>query len=105
LEVGQEGSVDGTPQPIVADVVEPLGQHMREKAPDALWGGQGHRPPALGLGVLVAEADVVVLEGENPVIRQRDPVDIPAQVVEDLFCALKGRLAVDDPPLGPDGFR
>ena len=49
--------MDGTPEPILADVVEPLGQHMRQKAPHELVGGQGHRLPALSLGVPVAEAE------------------------------------------------
>jgi hypothetical protein len=64
LEVVQERTMDGTPEPILADFVEPRGQHMLQKAPDELVGGQGHGLPALSLGVPVAEADVAVLEGE-----------------------------------------
>jgi hypothetical protein len=39
LELVQEGTMDRTPQPIVADFVEPLGQHMLQKATDELMGG------------------------------------------------------------------
>jgi hypothetical protein len=64
LEVVQEGPMDGTPEPIIADVVEPLGQHLRQQAPPELVGGQGHGLPALSLGVPVADADLAVLDGE-----------------------------------------
>jgi hypothetical protein len=68
LELVQEGTMAWTPQPIVADVVEPLGQHMLEKATDALLGRQGHGLPALVLSILIAEADVTVLDREQPAI-------------------------------------
>ena len=102
LELVQEGTMDRTPQPIVADFVEPLGQHMLQKATDELMGGQGHGLPTLVLGVLVAEAHLPISDGEEAVVGQRDPVDIPAQVLQDLLRALHGRFTVDDPPFGPD---
>ncbi len=102
LELVQEGAMDGAPQPIVPDVVEPLGQHVLQKAPDELVGGQRHGLPALVLSILRAEADVAVLDREQTAIGQRDPVDIPAHVVQDLLRALQGRFAGDDPPLGPN---
>lgn len=61
LELVEEGPMDGTPQPIVPDLVEALGQHMLQKASDELVGGQRHGLPALVLGILIAEADVAVL--------------------------------------------
>jgi hypothetical protein len=36
LEVVEEGPMDGTPQPIVADVGAPRGQHMLQKAANEL---------------------------------------------------------------------
>ncbi len=78
LELVQEGTMDRTPQPIVADFVEPLGQHMRQTATDELMGGQGHGLPTLVLGVLVAAAHLPISDGEEAVVGQRDPVDIPA---------------------------
>jgi hypothetical protein len=97
--------MDRTPQPIVADFVEPLGQHMLQKATDELMGGQGHGVPQLVLGVLGAEAHLPISDGEEAVVGQRDPVDIAAQVVQDLLPALRGRFTVNDPPFGPDHLR
>ena len=78
LELVQKGTMDGTPQPIVPDFVEPLGQHMLQKAAHARQHWQGHGLPALVLRILIAEADVTILDREQPAIGQRDPVNIPA---------------------------
>jgi hypothetical protein len=102
LELVQAGTLDRTPQPIVTDVVEPLGHYMLPKATDELIGGQGHGLPTLVLGVLVAEADRPISDGEETVVGPCDAVDIPAQVVQDWLPALRGRSTVDDPPFGPD---
>jgi len=73
--------MDRTPQPIVTDVVEPLGPHLRQTATDELLGGQGHGLPTLVLGVLGAAADRPIRDGEEAVVGQRQPADIAAQVV------------------------
>jgi len=75
-----------------------------QEASDERMGGQPHGLPALLLSVLIAEADVTVLDRAQPAIGQRDTVDIPAQVVQNLLGALQGRFAVDNPSLGPHGF-
>jgi len=51
---------------------------MRQTATDELMGGQGHGLPTLVLGVLVAAAHLPISDGEEAVVGQRDPVDIPA---------------------------
>jgi hypothetical protein len=44
LELVQERTMGGTPEPIIADFVEALGQHMLQKAPDeGLTGGKLRR--------------------------------------------------------------
>jgi hypothetical protein len=78
LQVVQKMTMDGTPQTIVPDCVESLGQHVRQETPDALVGGSCHHLPALVLGVLVAEAHLTVLGREDTAIGQGDPLDIPA---------------------------
>jgi hypothetical protein len=75
--------MDGAPQPIGADVVAPLGHHLRQQASDALVGGHRHGLPTLGLGVLVATADLAISDGEQTGFGQREAVDIAAQVVQD----------------------
>jgi hypothetical protein len=91
-----------TPQPIVADVVKPLGHHLRQNAADEREGGPGHGLPALVLGILIATAHLAILEGEQAVSRQRTSMARAAQVVQDLLGALDCGLTVDDPARGPD---
>jgi hypothetical protein len=105
LELVPEGTMEGTPQPIVPDFVEPLGQHMLQKAADELQRWQGHGLPSMVLGILIAEADLAILHGENTAIGQRDPVDIATQVAEHLVGPLHGRFTVHDPLFGPHGLR
>jgi hypothetical protein len=62
LELVQEGTMDGTPQPIVPDFVEALVQHVLQEASDELQRWQGHGLPALVLGILIAEAHVAALD-------------------------------------------
>jgi hypothetical protein len=102
LPLGPEGPMAGTPQPIVADCGEPLGQHRRQKAPEALVGGPRHRVPTRVLGVLVAKAHLAMIDGEETGVGQRAAVAIAAQVVQDFLRALPRRFAVDHPPLAPD---
>jgi len=104
LELVQEGTMDGTPQPIVPALVEALGPYVRQTAADTRLGWEGQRVPTIGLRVLIAKADLAILDGEQTVVGQRDPMDIPAQVGQDLLCTLDGGFAVDDPALGPDGL-
>jgi hypothetical protein len=102
LEVAQEWTMGGAPEPIIADLVDPLGRHRLQKAPAELRGRQGHGLPALILGILIAEAHVAVLDRETPAIGQRDPADLAAHIGQDLLRALDGGFAVDDPSRGPD---
>jgi hypothetical protein len=83
LALVQERPMDGTPQPVVPDLVEALGPHVRPKTADQRLGWQGHGLPALVLGILIAEAHVAVLDREPPAIGQRHPVDIAPQVRQD----------------------
>jgi hypothetical protein len=45
--------------------MEPLGQHMLQKAPDELMGEKRHGFPTLVLGVLVAKAHLAVIDREE----------------------------------------
>jgi hypothetical protein len=93
--------MDGTPPPLVADVVEALGPHVRQDAADALPRGQGHGLPALVLGLLRAAAHVAGRDREPPAMGQGAAVDLSAQVIQPLLWALPGGCAGDHPPVGP----
>jgi hypothetical protein len=77
LELVPERTIDRTPHAIVADVVEALGHHLREKAADERIGGEGHGPPAPVVGVLVAEAHLACRDREETVGGQGDALDSP----------------------------
>jgi hypothetical protein len=102
LELVQERPRDGTPQPVVPDLVEALGPHVRQKTADTLLGWEGHGVPTRGLRVRVAAADLLVVDREPPAIGQRHPVDVPTQGRQDWRRALHGGVAGDHPPVGPD---
>ena len=73
---------------------------MEEKAADEFPGGERHGLLGLrGIGtvVLVGEADVVMLDVEQPVIGDRDAVRAATDVVEDLLGPRKRPLGVDHP--------
>jgi hypothetical protein len=67
-ELVPEGTRDGTPEPIVPDLVEALGQHGRQKAADTRLGWEGHGVPTRGLRVVIATADLAIRHGEQAVV-------------------------------------
>ena len=91
--------MDRTPQPLVANLVEPLGPHMRQKAPDDLVGGQRQGVPTLVLGVLVAKAPLAIIDGEETGVGQRDAVDISSpRSFRPFLRAVPSRFAGRPPP-------
>ena len=85
-------------QPVVADPHEAAWQHMLEEATDELCRFQGHGSPGSTLGVvLVAEADLIVVDGEQAIVGDGDAVGMAGQVLEDLLRSRKGLLGVDHP--------
>jgi hypothetical protein len=69
LKLVQERPMGWTPQPIVPDLVEALGQHVRQEAADKLPGGESHGVPTIGMRVLVAKADLAIVNAEETVVR------------------------------------
>jgi hypothetical protein len=49
--------------------------------------------------VLPAEADSIVVEGDETVVGDGNAVSVASQIVEDMFCPGERRLGVDDPVL------
>ena len=71
---------------------------MQQKPSQEFVGGEGHhfRPVVVGV-VLPPESDAAVVETDEPIVRERDAVGVPTEVVEHLFGAREGPLGIDDP--------
>jgi hypothetical protein len=76
----------------VSDLGEALGQDVHQKTPDEFKGRQ-----CFGVAVLCVEGDSLVVEGDEALVGNADPMGVTAEVFEDGAGAGKGLLAVDDP--------
>jgi hypothetical protein len=77
---------------------------VEEESPQKLDGVEGHGAMTTVLGVvLVAEAHFAVVDGEQPLVGDGDPVRIAGEVLEDLSWPAEGRLGINDPVLGAQG--
>ncbi len=47
--------------------------------------------------VLVVEGDGLVIDGQEPMVRDRDAVGIAGEILEHVFGGFEGGLGVDDP--------
>lgn len=66
-------------QAVVADAMEAARQHVEQEASNELAGGQRHDLPAINSVaaiILVAECDTVIVEGDQAVVRDRDPMRV-----------------------------
>ena len=87
----------------VANAHEAARQHVQEKAPQKFVGGECQDFHTVVIRVVLpAETDVTVAMVDEPIIRQRDAVGVPTQVVEHLFRAGEGSLRLHDPVDGPE---
>jgi hypothetical protein len=90
-------------RPHMADAVEAAGQDVQEKAADELGGVDRHGPEpvaAFDAVVLPFEGDARVVEGDEPGVRDRDPVSVAREIGEHGLGSGEGSLGVDD-PCGP----
>ncbi len=86
--------------PVMPDLDEPVGQNVKEEPPDELVRLDRHDFLFVVIRVIPpAERDFVVLELYQPVIADRDPVCVSAEVLQNVFGLFERRLAVDDPLL------
>src|SRR3954452_3168485 len=74
---------------VVADAVEAVGQDVKQEAADELVRREGHgldprasRRAVSGAVILPAERHAAVVEGEEPAVRDRDPVGVAGQIGE-----------------------
>lgn len=80
----------------------------QQEAADELVGRKRHDllpVRAVATVVLIAEGDAVLVEGDQPAVRDRHPVGVARQIGEHRFRPGEGRLCVDHPALLPAGER
>ena len=85
-------------KPRLPDAHEAARQDVLDEATEKLHGRQRHRATLVAVGVVLPlEGDVVAVEGEQPVIADRDAMGIAPEIAQDGGRAPEGRLGVDDP--------
>ena len=82
----------------VADADETARQHMQQKTPQELIGGQSEESFLVFMsGVSPAKRDLVIQQGNEPAIGNRNAMGISAEIAQHLLGAAERRLAVDHP--------
>ena len=84
----------------MADAVEAARQHVKEKAADELVGVERHGlapVAAFDVVVLPFEGDVLLVEHDEPGVRDRDAVGVASEIGEDGLRSGERPLGVDDP--------
>ena len=75
----------------------PTGQYMKEEPSDELLGLESHGLLFITIGIVPpAKGDITVLDLEDTVIADSNPVCISAQVLKNTLGAVKRRLAIDN---------
>lgn len=85
-------------QPVVADALEAGRQHMQQEAADELDARQAQRalPAATCVGTH-AEGDLVAVDTDDALVRDRDPMRVASQILKDRFGPAERLFGVDDP--------
>ena len=78
--------------------MESTGENVEEESPDELLGRESHDFLLIVVAVVPpVELDLPVFDIHDPMIGNRDPVGVAADVVHHLLGSGEGRLRVDDP--------
>ena len=73
---------------------------MKQEPSDELIGFKRHDFRFIVIGIVPpSKRDSVVFKFHKPVVADRDPVSVSAEVIQNVFCMLERLLAVDDPVL------
>lgn len=102
FEMGFAGA--GGEQAVVADAVEPARQAVQQEAADELVGAERHDLlPVWGRAtiILVAERYAILVEGDEPTVRDRDPVGVAREIGEHGLGPGERRLGIYHPALLP----
>ena len=85
-------------EPVIANAVESAGENMEQESSDELLGRERHSFLLIVVAVIPPlELDLPVFDIQDPMIGNRDPVGVAADVVHHLLGASEGRLGVYDP--------
>jgi hypothetical protein len=83
---------------VVANAVESTGENMEEESPDELLGRESHDFLLIVVAVVPPlELDLPVFDIHDPMIGNRDPVGVAADIVHHLLGSGERRFGVDDP--------
>jgi hypothetical protein len=85
-------------EPVIANAVESTGKNVEEESLNELFGRESHDflLPVVAV-VPPVELHLPVFDLQDPMIGNRDPVGVAADVVHHLLGPGEGRLGVDDP--------
>jgi len=93
-------------QPVMAQALKAPGEHMQQEAPDELGGWEGHYLDGVALPIIApAEVDATVLQSNETLLADGDPMGIAPEVRHHLLRACEGRLRINDPLLPPEGVQ
>ena len=73
-------TICGSEESVISYLDKAPGQHMLEKPVDKCHSTHSGRLPLIGLGILVAESDLMVFNAYNAVIGNGDAVNIGCQI-------------------------
>jgi hypothetical protein len=88
-------------EPVVTDANEALREDVKQEAATELGKREREGPRPATAVVLVAEGHGLVIDVEQPMVRDRDAVGVAGEVLEHALGTIARRLGVDD-PLGAD---
>ena len=84
-------------EPIVADTDEALGEDVEQEAASELSEREREGPRSPSAIVLVAESHGLVIDMEQPMVRDRDAVGVAGEIFEHALGSVERRLGVDHP--------
>ena len=85
-------------EPVIANAVESTGKNVEEESPNELLGRESYDFLLIVVAVVPpVELDLPIFDIHDPMIGNRDPVDVAADLVHHLLGSGEGRLGVDDP--------
>jgi hypothetical protein len=85
-------------EPVIANAAESTGENVEEESPNELFGRESHNFLLIVVAVVPpVELHLPVFDLQDPMIGNRDPVGVAANVVHHLLGPGEGCLGADDP--------